>query len=153
MLYGFPEMEMPSFWWNFHHWFALEVVLLVSEMSPFWWNFCYQLNLVMMEILLKWHFHFSIFMSFSFVNIISKQTLSKHIVPTWQTLWELVLFMYGTQGWCSVPTHVWALNGFKSLRQSDAYMPHQTRPSLFQIMACYLLGTKSLSETLLVYCQ
>ena len=34
---------------------------------------------------------------------------------------------------------------FNSLRPSDAYMPCQTKPSLAQIMACRLVGTKSLS--------
>ena len=40
-----------------------------------------------------------------------------------------------------------------SLRTSDAYMRHQSRPSLVQIMACRLLGSKPLSEPMLHYCQ
>ena len=39
------------------------------------------------------------------------------------------------------------------LRPSDAYMRQQTKPSLVQIMACRLVGAKSLSEPTLVYCQ
>ena len=33
-----------------------------------------------------------------------------------------------------------------TLRQSDVYMRQQTRPSLFQIMACRLFGAKPLYE-------
>ena len=39
-----------------------------------------------------------------------------------------------------------------SWRPSDAYMCHQTRPSLVQIMACCLVGAKPLSEPMLGYC-
>ena len=40
-----------------------------------------------------------------------------------------------------------------SLRPSDAYMHHQPRPSLVQIMACRLFGAKTLSQPMLYYCQ
>ena len=40
-----------------------------------------------------------------------------------------------------------------SLGLSGAYMRHQRRPSLVQIMACRLFGTKPLSEPMLYYCQ
>ena len=40
---------------------------------------------------------------------------------------------------------------FNSLRPSDAYMAQQTRPSLAQIMACRLVGSKPLSEPMLLY--
>ena len=40
-----------------------------------------------------------------------------------------------------------------SLRPRDAYMRHQSRPSLVQIMACRLCGTKPLSEPMLDYCK
>ena len=40
-----------------------------------------------------------------------------------------------------------------SLRPSDAYMRQQIRPSLVQIMACRLVGAKSLSEPTLDYCE
>ena len=40
-----------------------------------------------------------------------------------------------------------------SLRPSDAYMRHQPRPSLVQMMACHLIGAKPLSEPMLYYCQ
>ena len=39
-----------------------------------------------------------------------------------------------------------------SLRPRDAYMRHQTKPSLVQIMACRLFGAKPLSEPMLWYC-
>ena len=50
----------------------------------------------------------------------------------------------------------WILNPekiyeFKSLRPSDAYMRQRTIPTLVQIMACHLVGTKPLSEPLLEY--
>ena len=38
---------------------------------------------------------------------------------------------------------------FNSLRQSDAYMRHQTKPLLVQMMACHLTGTSLLSEPML----
>ena len=41
---------------------------------------------------------------------------------------------------------------FNSLRPSDAYMHEQTKPSLAEIMACRLIGTKSLYEQMLSYC-
>ena len=44
----------------------------------------------------------------------------------------------------------WCVN---SLRPRDAYMHHQTRPSLVQIMACHLFGAKPLSKPMLHYCQ
>ena len=40
-----------------------------------------------------------------------------------------------------------------SLRLRDAYMHHQMRPSLVQIMACRLFGAQPLSEPMLDYCQ
>ena len=40
-----------------------------------------------------------------------------------------------------------------SLRPSDANRRHQPRPSLVQIIACCLFGTKPLSEPMLEYCQ
>ena len=40
-----------------------------------------------------------------------------------------------------------------SLRPSDPYMRQWSIPSLLQIMACCLLGAKSLSEPILPYCQ
>ena len=40
-----------------------------------------------------------------------------------------------------------------SLRPNDAYMRHQPRPSLVQIMASRLFGSKLLSESMLHYCQ
>ena len=43
--------------------------------------------------------------------------------------------------------------GLNSLRPSDAYMHHQLRPSLAQIMACCLLAAKPLSEPMMNYCQ
>ena len=42
---------------------------------------------------------------------------------------------------------------FNSLRPRDAYMSHQTYPSLVQIMAYHMVGTKPLSEPMLPYCQ
>ena len=45
------------------------------------------------------------------------------------------------------------LHVFNSLRPSDAYMRHQPRPSLVQIMACCLIVAKPLPEPMLVYCQ
>ena len=41
----------------------------------------------------------------------------------------------------------------KSLRPSDAYMRHQRRPSLVQIMARRLIGAKPLSEPMLYHSQ
>ena len=41
---------------------------------------------------------------------------------------------------------------FNPLRPRDAYMRHQTCPSLVQIMACRLVGAKPLSEPMLEYC-
>ena len=38
-----------------------------------------------------------------------------------------------------------------STKPSDAYMRQQARPSLVQIMACHLIGTKQLSEAIVVY--
>ena len=40
-----------------------------------------------------------------------------------------------------------------SLRPCDAYMRWQPRPSLVQVMACCLFGTKPLSEPMLAHCQ
>ena len=40
-----------------------------------------------------------------------------------------------------------------SLRPSDAYMRHQPRPWMVQIMACRLFGAKPLSEPMPYYCQ
>ena len=42
---------------------------------------------------------------------------------------------------------------FNSLKPSDAYMLHWNKPSLAQIMACHLFGTKPLSETMVIFCQ
>ena len=42
---------------------------------------------------------------------------------------------------------------FNSLRPIAAYMHQQTKPTLVQIMACCLFGTKPLSEPMLIYCQ
>ena len=39
------------------------------------------------------------------------------------------------------------------LSRSDAYMHQQTRPSLVQIMACCLFGTKPLPEPMITYFQ
>ena len=50
-------------------------------------------------------------------------------------------------------TELFSVDGFNSLRPSDAYMRQLTRPSLVQIMACRLVGTKPISEPTLVYCQ
>ena len=62
-----------------------------------------------------------------------------------------------TACWLSVDIFVevyvlamWILN---SLRLSDAYMHQQTGPWLVQIMACRLLSTKPLSESVPAYCQ
>ena len=41
----------------------------------------------------------------------------------------------------------------KSLRPSDAYMHQYNIPTLVQIMACRLFGTKPLSDPILPYCQ
>ena len=35
---------------------------------------------------------------------------------------------------------------FNSLRASDTYMRHRSKPSLFQIMVCWLTGSKPLSD-------
>ena len=40
-----------------------------------------------------------------------------------------------------------------SLRLRNAYMCHQTRPSLVQIMSCRLFGDKPLPKPVLGYCQ
>ena len=40
-----------------------------------------------------------------------------------------------------------------SLMPNDAYMPQCNIPTLVQIMACRLFGTKPLSEPMLTYCQ
>ena len=42
---------------------------------------------------------------------------------------------------------------FIPLRPSGAYMRLHARPSLLQIMACYLFDTESLSELVLAYCN
>ena len=42
---------------------------------------------------------------------------------------------------------------FNWFRNRGAYMRHQTRPSLLQIMACRMLCTKPLSEPILDFCQ
>ena len=39
------------------------------------------------------------------------------------------------------------------LKPRGAYMHHQTRPSLVQIMACCLFGAKPLSESMLDFCK
>ena len=41
----------------------------------------------------------------------------------------------------------------KSLKPSDAYVRHQPRPSLVQIMSWRLFGTKPLSEPMMYYCH
>ena len=41
----------------------------------------------------------------------------------------------------------------KSVRPSDAYMRHQPRQSLGQMMVCRLFGAMPLSEPMLCYCQ
>ena len=43
-------------------------------------------------------------------------------------------------------------NPVNSMRLTDAYMSLGARPSLDQIMACRLVGTKPLSEPMLEYC-
>ena len=40
-----------------------------------------------------------------------------------------------------------------TLRPSDAYMRHYTRPSLVQMMACRLFGAKPSSEPMMIYCH
>ena len=40
-----------------------------------------------------------------------------------------------------------------SLRPSDAYMHHQTQPSLLQIMVCRLFSAKPIFEPMFTYCQ
>ena len=57
----------------------------------------------------------------------------------------------------SAPCTTWTHSGHKqgtinSLKLSGAYMRRQTLTSLVLIMACRLLGTKPLSEPMLVYC-
>ena len=53
-----------------------------------------------------------------------------------------------------VPVLVWCYcTTITSLRLCDAYMRQQTRPSLVQIMACGLISTKPLSESMLPSCQ
>ena len=44
-------------------------------------------------------------------------------------------------------------NGLNSLKPNDAYMRHQPKQSLVQIMACRLAGAKPLSEWMLEYCK
>ena len=44
-------------------------------------------------------------------------------------------------------------DNLNSLRLTNVYMRLKTRPSLVQIMACRLFGTKPLSEPVQVYCQ
>ena len=45
------------------------------------------------------------------------------------------------------------LDAVNSLRLRDAYMCQQTQPSLGQVMAFCLMGTKPLSEAMLAYCK
>ena len=49
--------------------------------------------------------------------------------------------------------HLWPSNKLNSFRPSDAFMHHQARPSLVQMMARHLFGSKPLSEPMLAYCQ
>ena len=51
-------------------------------------------------------------------------------------------------------SHLLRANEFNSLRLSDAYMHQWNRPSLVQMMACCLLGTKPSAEQIMFFfCQ
>ena len=54
---------------------------------------------------------------------------------------------------CRCNVFIKTLFSLNSLRPNDAYMHHQPRPSLVQIMACCLFAAKPLSEPMLYYCQ
>ena len=86
--------------------------------------------------------------SFSFLKIHLKMSSAK-----WR-LFGLGLNELMPQGHrCVVRSSSGWMLSFDSLRPSNAYMRHQTRPSSVQVMASRLLGTKPLSEPILVYCQ
>ena len=53
--------------------------------------------------------------------------------------WKQSLFAYQWYDFSNICSEITQLN-VNSLRQSDAYMCHFTKPSLVQIMACHLLG-------------
>ena len=55
-----------------------------------------------------------------------------------------------TEGWWRI--YVLGHHRFK-LRRSDAYLRHQSRPSMVQIMGCRLFGVKPLSEPMPEYCE
>ena len=57
---------------------------------------------------------------------------------------ENVIYFYAPKNDLIMPVN--------SLRVSDAYMHQYIRPSLVQIMACYLFSVKPLSEAMLPYC-
>ena len=59
--------------------------------------------------------------------------------------WKNDIWLYKLNKWC-------ISLGFNPLRPSDAYLRQQTRSSLVQIMACRLVGTKTLSEPVLGFC-
>ena len=68
--------------------------------------------------------------------------------PQWVNEDFLKLFQIGW--WLCPETRCNIL--INSLKLSDTYMLQQIRPSLVQIMACCLAGTKPLSESVLKYC-
>ena len=64
-------------------------------------------------------------------------------------------FSYHNRQECDFSMYIVVFVGrkkYNSLRLSDAYMCHQPRPPLVQIMACRLFGANPLSEPILEYC-
>ena len=68
--------------------------------------------------------------------------------------WFKVAITYEIDFTIEVPDqYICETQTFNSLRPSAAYMCQWTGSALVQIMACHLIGTKPLSEQMLVYCQ
>ena len=90
-------------------------------------------------------------------------TTTRHYYTTCMCLFCLCIFVPNKAIWSSIyRIHVTtsvdndcihSQNLINSLKPSDAYMRHQPRSSLVQILACRVIGAKPLSEPILYYCQ
>ena len=105
----------------------------------------YQANSWLHMAILKSHLHHGTMHDPSkFVGQVTVATLCLRLAPS--SSWQIMKF-HGNMAKLGKVRH------FNSLRPSDIYMHQYNIPTLLQIMAFCLFGTKPLSEPKLPYCQ
>ena len=108
----------------------------------------------------KYFTEWSHFLQYAVIMIGQVDVNAPWKMPTSQKMYFYSSIWYlgtlGNQKWQSLKANAISKShmcfSLNSSRPTDSNVCHKTKPSLVQIMACYLFGTKPLSQPMLVYC-